>query len=93
MALRTWDEIGNLGLTTNQKNIAAAFEAIGSARESATGTPDISGVTAAQAKAVVNFVRDLHRIQLAMVGAKYVLQRLRDDAAKTAFDGVPDGSL
>jgi hypothetical protein len=92
MALKTWDAIGNLGLTNNQKNIAAAFEAIGIAAKPHE-TPDISGVTAAQAKAVRNFIHDLARLQFALRGAEYVLHKLQVDAAKTALDSVPDGGL
>lgn len=93
MALKTWDEIGNLGLTTNQKIIAAAFEAIGNTIGPGKEEPNISGVTAAQAKAVQNFVHDLARLQAALRGAQYVLRKFQDDAAKAAIDGVPDGSL
>lgn len=93
MALKTWDEIGNLGLTAAQKNVAAAFEVIGATAETGSPPPDISGVTAENAKKIRNFVRDLNRIQLADRGARYVLQRLRDDTGKAAVDAVPNGTL
>lgn len=96
MALFTWDQIANLdaaiNFTTAKKTVAANFEAIGTARL-ANQTPNISGVTAADAKKVRNFFRDLNRIRLAVYGAEYVLQRLNDDTGKSAVDAVPDGNL
>ena len=92
MAL-TWDQIGNLGLTTAQKNKLAQAEALGLAigrRE----RPDTSGVTAAQAKQIRNFVNDMRqRLDPAMLCAEHVIRDVRENAAKTADDAVPDNPL
>lgn len=84
MALKTWAEIANLGLTAGQQNKAAQFEAIG---QNVNNNPDISGVTLAQAKGVLSFCRDLNRIALARAGAEYVRKKLMEDAAKAVDDG------
>lgn len=92
MAL-TWDQIGNLGLTTAQKNKLAQAEALGVAiarRE----RPDTSGVTAAQAKQIRNFVNDMRqRLEPAMLAADYIIRKMREDAARAADDAVPDNPL
>ena len=93
MALKTWDEIGNLGLTNAQKNALAAFEAVGVAVAAGQTPVIVAPVTPENARKVKNFYRDLNRIRLAYAGARYVLKKVEDDAAKAARDAVPDGSL
>lgn len=92
MAL-TWDQIGSLGLTAAQKNKLAQAEALGLAigrRE----RPDTSGVTATQAKQIRNFVRDMReRLDPALLCAEYIIRKLKEDAAKSADDAVPDNPL
>lgn len=89
----TWDQIGNLGLTTAQKNKLAQAEALGLAiarRE----RPDISSVTAGQAKQIRNFVHDMReRLEPALLCAETIIRHLREDAAKSADDAVPDNPL
>jgi hypothetical protein len=89
----TWDQIGNLGLTAAQKTKLAEAEAIGRALKGGTA-PDTSAVTAEQAKKVINFYRDLEeRPRFAVEGAKYIISKLRHDAAQSADASVPEGSL
>lgn len=90
---KTWDDIGNLGLTAGQKSIAAAFEAIGFQISQGARNPDISGVTPENAKKIVNFYNALKKLQLANQGAQHVLTKLKENSGKTGYDAVQDGTL
>lgn len=93
LTMFTWDQIGNLGLSTAQKNKLTQAEVIGNAVMAAQPV-DSSPVTPTQAKAILAFYAELSpRIQAAQAGARYVLKTLRDNAGQAAFDAVSTGSL
>jgi hypothetical protein len=95
MAL-TWDQIGNLGLTAGQKTKLAQAEAIGIALNADVDepAPDLSVVTPTQAKAILAFARDVQaRLGPAARAAKYIIDKVGDDAEKAAKDAIPSGSL
>lgn len=91
----TWDQIGNLGLTAAQKNKLAQAEEIGlQVGRPGPGPIDTSTVTAAQAKQVRSFVRDMReRLEPALRGAEYILRKMKEDAAASADAAVPDAPL
>ncbi len=92
MAL-TLDQFGNLGLSAGQKNVIQAAIDIGIALRT-NETPNISGITASNAKKVETFIRDVNTLLgPAWFAAKYIRKKTMDDAAKAADDAVPGGAL
>jgi hypothetical protein len=96
----TLDQFANLGLTAGQKTKLQQLSDIGTARRNAsrrnpedpiTGnlTPDISAVNLVQAKSAERFLRDIHTLLgPIMEGAKYVREKLMEDAAKAVDDAA-----
>lgn len=89
-------QLSNLGFTAGQMTKLQQFIDIGTQRRNATRpggggtlTPDISMVNLVQAKALDQFLRELNTLLgPASEGAKYVWQKLKDDAAKAVDDAA-----
>jgi hypothetical protein len=86
-------QLANLGLTANQQTKLESFRSVG-AQLGAGTDPDISSLTLAQAKTVMNFAYDLRELEQAILrGALYVRDKALQSAAKSADDAAPAGSL
>ncbi len=94
MAL-TLDQLGNLGLSTAQKNVVQAAINIGNELRAGPGaTPDISGITGTNAKKVETFIRDVNSLLgPAWDAVRYIRKKTIDDGGKAADDAVPGGTL
>ena len=89
----TWDQFGNLGLTTAQKNVLATFAAI-AINKPAEDMMDFSGVTFDQAKKIINFETDLRAlVEPAFRAANAMRRKVIREAGKAADDATPGGSL